>query len=248
MTSSSVNAGPARWAWPARQVSPSSRTLRPSHHMRTRACATSPAAGNGLGRADGSTMTARPQKATTQEAFQGSWHITETKFWDSDALDMVQPAFIRFDNARAGSMGMIVIQATSTAASANAMVDRWSSSRSKGMTTVIRARGEGGRRSTATGSCAARSSSTWATTASSWPSDEVNPERHRRREHRHQERRHLVVGDDRLIDLRVGGRVPRPGSLHRRPWAHHHWARRARCLTWPSGPGSTSSSVSDPSP
>lgn len=49
-------------------------------------------------------MTARPKKTKIAEAFSGMWRITETELWDNDALDMVQPAFIRFDSARAGSM------------------------------------------------------------------------------------------------------------------------------------------------
>jgi hypothetical protein len=56
-------------------------------------------------------MTTRTGKTVPQEAFSGSWRIIETELWDGDALDTVQPAFIRFDDDRVGSIGMIVIQA-----------------------------------------------------------------------------------------------------------------------------------------
>lgn len=47
----------------------------------------------------------------TSAAFSGSWHIVETELWDQDALDLVQPAFIKFDDESVGSLGMIVIGA-----------------------------------------------------------------------------------------------------------------------------------------
>jgi hypothetical protein len=47
----------------------------------------------------------------TPEAFAGRWHIVETSVWDQDALDTVQPAFIKFDDESIGSLGMIVIGA-----------------------------------------------------------------------------------------------------------------------------------------
>ncbi len=48
---------------------------------------------------------------STPIAFSGTWRITETELWDTEALDTVQPAFIRFDDEMIGSLGMIVIQA-----------------------------------------------------------------------------------------------------------------------------------------
>lgn len=47
----------------------------------------------------------------TNSAFQGRWHIVETELWDQDALDTVQPAFLKFDDESIGSLGMIVIGA-----------------------------------------------------------------------------------------------------------------------------------------
>jgi hypothetical protein len=47
----------------------------------------------------------------TNAAFSGSWHIVETELWDQDALDLVQPAFIKFDDECIGSFGMIAIGA-----------------------------------------------------------------------------------------------------------------------------------------
>jgi hypothetical protein len=33
-------------------------------------------------------------------AFEGTWEITWTEVWDKDALDLVQPAFVRFSRTR----------------------------------------------------------------------------------------------------------------------------------------------------
>lgn len=51
-----------------------------------------------------------PSRATPK-TFAGSWHIVETELWDQDALDLVQPAFIKFDEECIGSFGMIAIGA-----------------------------------------------------------------------------------------------------------------------------------------
>ncbi len=48
---------------------------------------------------------------TTATAFGGAWRITSTELWDTDALDTMQPAFIKFDDESIGSFGMIVISA-----------------------------------------------------------------------------------------------------------------------------------------
>jgi hypothetical protein len=44
-------------------------------------------------------------------AFSGTWRITSTELWDTDALDTMQPAMIKFDDESIGSFGMIVISA-----------------------------------------------------------------------------------------------------------------------------------------
>lgn len=48
---------------------------------------------------------------TTATAFSGTWRITSTELWDTDALDTVEPAFIKFEDESIGSFGMIVISA-----------------------------------------------------------------------------------------------------------------------------------------
>ena len=48
---------------------------------------------------------------TTATAFSGTWRITSAELWDTDALDTMQPAFIKFDDESIGSFGMIVISA-----------------------------------------------------------------------------------------------------------------------------------------
>lgn len=53
----------------------------------------------------------RPPAQETPTAFSGTWRITETELWDTEALDTVKPALIRFDDEMIGSLGMIVIQA-----------------------------------------------------------------------------------------------------------------------------------------
>ena len=54
---------------------------------------------------------ARAPARITPPIFHGIWRISETELWDQEALDTVQPAFIRFDEECVGSIGMIVIQA-----------------------------------------------------------------------------------------------------------------------------------------
>ena len=49
----------------------------------------------------------------------GRWHITETELWDSDALDLVAPAFMEFGKDGSGSFGFIAVHGRWTAA-------RWS--------------------------------------------------------------------------------------------------------------------------
>ncbi len=47
-------------------------------------------------------------KRATAEAFRGRWRIVSTEQWDRDALDLVQPAFIRFDGTE-GEFGMVAV-------------------------------------------------------------------------------------------------------------------------------------------
>lgn len=48
---------------------------------------------------------------STSTAFSGTWRITSTEVWGTDALDTMQPAFIKFDDESIGSFSMIVISA-----------------------------------------------------------------------------------------------------------------------------------------
>ena len=41
----------------------------------------------------------------------GTWRITHTELWDREALDLVEPAFIRFEPDHLGEMGMIALRA-----------------------------------------------------------------------------------------------------------------------------------------
>ena len=50
-------------------------------------------------------------RRNTDGAFAGVWRIVETALWAEDALDMIQPAFVRFDDECIGSLGMIAIEA-----------------------------------------------------------------------------------------------------------------------------------------
>ena len=40
----------------------------------------------------------------------GRWQITEAELWDSDALNLVAPAFIEFAEDGSGSFGFIAVQ------------------------------------------------------------------------------------------------------------------------------------------
>jgi hypothetical protein len=39
----------------------------------------------------------------------GRWRITEMDNWDRDAIDLVQPGFIEFDDHELGALGFIVV-------------------------------------------------------------------------------------------------------------------------------------------
>lgn len=40
----------------------------------------------------------------------GQWRITEMDNWDQEAVDLVQPGFIEFDDDGLGSLGFIVVK------------------------------------------------------------------------------------------------------------------------------------------
>ncbi len=48
-------------------------------------------------------------KRATAEAFRGRWRIVSTEQWDREALDLVQPAFVRVDGNE-GDFGMIAVR------------------------------------------------------------------------------------------------------------------------------------------
>ncbi|GJD48019.1 hypothetical protein OPKNFCMD_0733 [Methylobacterium crusticola] len=50
--------------------------------------------------------------STIQERLQGRWRITETKTWDNDYLDLVEPAFIAFAPDGAGEFRFGVVVAS----------------------------------------------------------------------------------------------------------------------------------------
>jgi hypothetical protein len=41
---------------------------------------------------------------------KGQWRITEMDNWDQEAVDLVQPGFIEFDDDGLGSLGFIVVK------------------------------------------------------------------------------------------------------------------------------------------
>src|SRR5271169_2127231 len=55
-------------------------------------------------------MFRRVSKRRPGPEFAGSWHITWTEVWDSDALDLVSPAYIQFGEDGLGEFGMIAIR------------------------------------------------------------------------------------------------------------------------------------------
>ena len=46
----------------------------------------------------------------TPKAFLGTWRIVETKLWDTDALDLIAPAHITFNEDGLGSFQVVAIQ------------------------------------------------------------------------------------------------------------------------------------------
>lgn len=52
-----------------------------------------------------------PSSEVPGDRFRGHWRIATTEVWGRDSLDLVQPAFLRFDDNRLGQLGMIAIRA-----------------------------------------------------------------------------------------------------------------------------------------
>ena len=51
-----------------------------------------------------------PHLRTTPEQFLGRWRIAETGMWDPDALDLVVPAHITFEQGGLGHFQMIAVE------------------------------------------------------------------------------------------------------------------------------------------
>src|SRR5207247_9231325 len=49
------------------------------------------------------------RRMSKSTSITGRWRITEMDNWDQDAVDLVQPGFIEFDDAGLGSLGFIVV-------------------------------------------------------------------------------------------------------------------------------------------
>jgi hypothetical protein len=50
--------------------------------------------------------------ARRQSLIEGRWRIVETELWDQEALDLVAPAYMRFDRNGLGEMELIAIGAS----------------------------------------------------------------------------------------------------------------------------------------
>jgi hypothetical protein len=50
--------------------------------------------------------------ATRRKAmpFTGRWRIVEMEMWDRDAIDLVEPGFVKFDKNRTGEFGFIAVR------------------------------------------------------------------------------------------------------------------------------------------
>ena len=46
----------------------------------------------------------------TEEAFRGTWTITEMEVWDRDAFELLGPAFFEFDGKGAGRFRFIAVE------------------------------------------------------------------------------------------------------------------------------------------
>src|SRR3954451_23092703 len=97
----------------------------------------------------------------------GKWRIIEMALWDSDFLDLVEPAYIRFDAQGRGEFVFGAVQGSSTAATARPA----SASPGKAPTRWTPPPAPVTPSSTRTGSSRARSASTTATTPPSRRAD-----------------------------------------------------------------------------
>ena len=50
--------------------------------------------------------------ARPQSLIEGRWRIVETELWDQEALDLIVPAYMRFDRSSLGEMELIAIGAS----------------------------------------------------------------------------------------------------------------------------------------
>jgi len=50
--------------------------------------------------------------ARHRSVIEGRWRIVETELWDQEALDLVVPAYLRFDRNGLGEMELIAISAS----------------------------------------------------------------------------------------------------------------------------------------
>jgi hypothetical protein len=50
--------------------------------------------------------------ARRQSLIEGQWRIVETELWDQETLDLVVPAYMRFDRGGLGEMELIAIGAS----------------------------------------------------------------------------------------------------------------------------------------
>ena len=92
--------------------------------------------------------------------------------WDSDAIDLLGPAYIEINADGTGAIRFIAVEGTSTAASTNSKKAELSSSHGRAMTRGTQSQdavGPTSRRTTA--HCMGGSSSTWATTRASGQPD-----------------------------------------------------------------------------
>jgi hypothetical protein len=62
-----------------------------------------------LPRAPGSPSGRYPRRMSESTSIIGRWRITEMDNWDQEAVDLVQPGFIEFDDDGLGSLGFIVV-------------------------------------------------------------------------------------------------------------------------------------------
>lgn len=97
----------------------------------------------------------------------GRWQITESELWDSDALNLVAPAFVEFEQDGLGSFGFIAVQGQMDCREAErdgrpGVEFSW-----EGNMSAIRPAAAAGRCWKRTDRCAGASSSIWATTQAS---------------------------------------------------------------------------------